>query len=174
MIRLRPGNMANAIAEIERAWDKLTGGEEFALSFVDEALSAQYRTDQNLGNIISIATMLSIVIGALGLYGLASLTMQSRVKEISIRKVLGATERSLFVLLSREYVFLIFISLMISVPITWYFMSDWLITFEYRVSITPGEFFVAGIIALLITLITISHQAIKTAWSQPAQTLKHE
>ena len=174
MVRLRPGNMANAVKEIEGAWDKLTGGEEFSLSFVDEALSAQYRADQNLGNIIGVATMLAIVIGALGLYGLASLTMQNRVKEVSIRKVLGATERSLFILLSREYVLLIIISLLISVPITWYFMSDWLVTFEYRVAITPGDFVIAGVTAMLIALITISHQAIKTAWSQPARTLKCE
>jgi putative ABC transport system permease protein len=173
IIRLRPGNAA-AIEQIKGVWDKLTGGEEFGFNFVDQALDAQYENDQNLGKIVSIATLLAIFIGSLGLYGLASLAMQNRIKEISIRKVLGATERSLLILLSRDYVYLITISLVLSVPITWYLVSSWLTTFEYRITIGAESFLIAGGISLLIALITISYQAIKTAWSQPAETLKYE
>ncbi|HEY0741307.1 MAG TPA: ABC transporter permease, partial [Chryseosolibacter sp.] len=103
-IRLKPGNTSETLAAIEQVWDKLTGGEEFAFQFVDETLNAQYRSDQNLGKIVSLTTLLAILIGSLGLYGLASLAMQNRTKEISIRKVLGASEHSLLVLLSRDYV----------------------------------------------------------------------
>jgi putative ABC transport system permease protein len=174
IIRLRAGNAAAAIDQIKGVWDKLTGGEEFSFSFVDQALAAQYRNDQNLGKIVSIATLLAILIGSLGLYGLASLAMQNRIKEISIRKVLGATERSLLMLLSRDYVYLILISLLLSVPVTWYLVSSWLSTFEYRIAIGPEAFLIAGGISLLIALVTISYQAIKTAWSQPAETLKCE
>jgi putative ABC transport system permease protein len=174
LIRLRPGNASAPLDQIKQTWDKLTGGEEFGFTFVDQTLAMQYRNDQNLGKIVGVATMLAILIGSLGLYGLASLAMQNRIKEISIRKVLGATERSLLILLSRDYVILIFISLVLSVPITWYFMKNWLSTFEYKVDIGPETFLMAGGLSLLIALLTISYEAIKAAWSQPAETLKYE
>lgn len=174
LLRLRPGNMSVAIDEVKGVWDKLTGGEEFTFTFVDQALAAQYRNDQNLGKIIRIATLLAMVIGSLGLYGLASLSMQNKTKEISIRKVLGATEQSLLVLLSKEYVYLVVVSLLLSVPITWYLMAQWLLSFEYRVVIGWDSFVLAGSISLLIALFTISYQTIKTASAHPAETLKYE
>jgi putative ABC transport system permease protein len=174
MVKIKPGNMNATLDQIKRVWDKLTGGEEFAFTFVDEALNTQYRADQNLGKIVSIATLLAIIIGSLGLYGLASLAMQNRVKEISIRKVLGATEQSLLVLLSREYVYLIALCLMLSIPATVYLMQRWLKSFEYRIEIGAGVFLLAGGISLLIAVLTISYQTIRTAWTQPAETLKYE
>jgi len=174
VMRLRPGNMTETIDQVKQVWDKLTGGEEFNFAFVDQALAAQYSTDQNLGKVIRIATLLAVVIGSLGLYGLASLSMQNKTKEISIRKVLGATEQSLLVLLSKEYVYLVGISLFLSVPITWYFMSQWLQSFEYKVRIGWGSFALAGGISVLIALFTISYQTMKTASAQPAETLKYE
>jgi putative ABC transport system permease protein len=173
-VRIAPGNMSATVDQLKVVWDKLTGGEEFEFRFVDQALGAQYRNDQNLGKIVSIATMLAIIIGSLGLYGLASLAMQNRTKEISIRKVMGATERSLLLLLSKDYVYLIAISLILSVPITWYLMDQWLQSFEYRVAIGWGSFLLAGGISLMIALFTISYQTIKTASAQPAETLKYE
>lgn len=174
LIRLRPGNMSTAVDQVKSVWDKVTGGEEFVFTFVDQTLASQYRSDQNLGKIVSIATLLAIVIGSLGLYGLASLAMQNRTKEISIRKVLGATEQSLLVLLSREYVYMVGIALVISVPVTWYLMSQWLQSFEYKIEIGWESFILAGGISLVIALFTISYQTIKTASSQPAETLKYE
>lgn len=173
-VRLQAGNMANTIDAVKNIWDRLTNSEEFAFTFVDQAMAAQYRNDQNLGKIISIATFLAILIGSLGLYALASLAMQNRTKEISIRKVMGATEQSLLVLLSKDYLFLIGVSLLISIPITYYTMTAWLQSFEYRVGIGWQVFVFAGGISLLIAAITISYQTIKTAWSQPAKTLKYE
>lgn len=174
LVKLKPGNMLAAIDQIKTTWDRLTGGQEFTFSFVDQALADQYRADQNLGKIVKLAALLAIIIGSLGLYGLASLAMQNRVKEISIRKVLGATERSLLVLLSKDYVVLILVSLVLSVPITVYLMRGWLSTFEYRIDIGWQVFVVAGGISLMIALITISYQTIKTAMAQPADTLKYE
>lgn len=174
LIRLMPGNMNNTIEEIHQVWDKITGGEEFTFTFADQAMAAQYRNDQNLGKIVSLASLLAIVIGSLGLYGLASLAMQNRVKEISIRKVLGATQNSLLILLSRDYVYLVLITLVISVPLTWWMMDNWLSGFEYRISIGWDVFLFAGALSLLIALLTISYQAIRTAWTQPADTLKYE
>lgn len=174
MVKLKPGNMSSTIDELKSTWERLTGGEEFTFSFVDQALADQYRADQNLGKIVRIATLLAIIIGSLGLYGLASLAMQNRVKEISIRKVLGATERSLLVLLSKDYVVLILVSLVLSIPITIYLMQSWLTTFEYRIEISWQVFAIAGGISLLIAMLTICYQTIKTAMAQPAETLKYE
>jgi putative ABC transport system permease protein len=174
MVRLAGSETAAGLREVENAWNQLASGEEFAFTFVDQALTAQYASDLNLGKIVSVATILAIIIGSLGLYGLASLAMQNRTKEITIRKVLGATERSLLILLSREYVVLISICLLISVPLTIYMMQNWLSTFEYRVSIGWTVFLISGGISLLIAIITIGHQTLKTAWSQPAETLKYE
>ena len=174
IIRLRSGNAPSTIEEIKKVWDKLTDGEEFAFSFVDQALDAQYRNDKNLGKIVSIATGLAIIIAGLGLYGLASLAMKNRMKEISIRKALGATSQSLLLLLSKDYFYLIMVSLLLSVPVTWYVMSGWLSSFEYRVSIEIREFCIAGVISLVIAMVAIGYQAIEAAWSPPAETLKYE
>jgi putative ABC transport system permease protein len=174
IVRIQSGNMKSTIDEIEKVWEKISEGEEFTFAFVDQTLAAQYRSDQNLGKIVRIATLLAMLIGSLGLYALASLAMQNRTKEISIRKVMGATEQSLLVLLTKDYVLLIAIALVLSIPITWYAMNTWLQSFEYRVTIDWQVFAGAGSISLFITLITISYQAIKTAWSKPAETLKYE
>ncbi|MFN8334792.1 MAG: ABC transporter permease [Cyclobacteriaceae bacterium] len=174
IVRIKPGNMPATISQVNDVWNKLTGGEEFTFTFVDQALAAQYKSDLNLGKIIDIATVLAIVIGSLGLYGLASLSMQNRTKEISIRKVLGAPQQSLLLLLSKEYLYLVGVALLLSVPITWYLMVQWLKSFEYRIAIGWEHFAFAGLISLLVAMITISYQTIKTASAQPADTLKHE
>lgn len=174
MIRLKPGNMAVATEQIKQVWNKITGDEEFSLTFVDQAMARQYRNDQNLGKIVTIASLLSVLIGSLGLYALASLAMQNRTKEISIRKVMGANEQSLLFLLTKEYVYLIGVCLLLSVPITWYLMKNWLATFEYRVGISPEVFLLAGGISLLIALATISFQTLKTVWTNPVKSLKYE
>ena len=174
MIRLHPGNLVSSVEKVQGVWDRLTGEQEFVFSFVDQTLAEQYRNDMNLGKIVQVATLIAMVIGSLGLYALASLAMQNRVKEISIRKVMGATENSLLVLLSRDYVLLIIVSLVLSVPITIYLMNNWLQSFEYRVNLGWEIFFMAGGISLIIALCTISYHTIKTALTRPAETLKYE
>ncbi|GHN03224.1 ABC transporter permease [Cytophagales bacterium WSM2-2] len=174
MVRIKPGNMAATLDQLKTVWNKINGEEEFSISFVDQTMAKQYRNDQNLGKMVSIAALLAVVIGSLGLYALASLAMQNRTKEISIRKVMGASEQSLFYLLSKEYLLLVVLCLAVSVPITWYLMSSWLSTFVYRVNITASVFVLAGIISLLIALSTISYQLFKTVWTNPVKNLKYE
>ena len=174
LIRLKPGNLSAAVEQVNTIWDTLTGGEEFAFTFVDQALDEQYRNDLTLGKIVSIATLLAVIIGSLGLYALASLAMQNRTKEISIRKVMGASEQSLLILLSRDYIILIGISMLLSVPITWYMMNGWLQSFEYRVPVSWEVFILAGSLSLVIAFFAISYHAMKTAWTRPAETLKYE
>lgn len=174
LIRIKPGDMMATLEEMKSIWTSLTGGEEFDFTFADQALATQYRSDSNLGRIVRLATILAIVIGSLGLYGLASLALQNRVKEISIRKVLGASERSLALLLSKEYVYLTVVCLLISVPATWYSMDRWLQSFEYRIAIEADSFVVAGVVALTISLLTISYQLLRIIVAQPVETLKNE
>jgi putative ABC transport system permease protein len=174
IVRIAPGDIVGTIDKIKGYWAAICPGDEFGFSFVDQALNQQYRSDINLGKIVSIATLLAVVIGCLGLYALASLAMQNRTREISIRKVMGASEQSLLVLLSRDYIFLIGVCLLLSIPMTWYLMSHWLESFEYRVAISWKIFALAGCLSLTITFVTISYQAIKTAWTRPAETLKYE
>ncbi len=174
LVRLQAGNVHTAVDKIKAVWPALTGMEEFDFSFVDEAINQYYRNDKTLGGIVAIATILAILIGSLGLYGLASLSLQNRTKEISIRKVMGATEQSLLILLSKEYFYLVVISLVISVPITLYLMNSWLASFQYRIKMGVGIFLLAGAIGLVIAFLTIFYQALKTTSASPAETLKYE
>jgi putative ABC transport system permease protein len=174
MVRLKPGDMGATIQEINNVWNKITGSEEFAFTFVDQALDAQYRNDQNLGRIIAIATYLAIFIGCSGLFALASLALQARIKEVSIRKVMGASEKSLLILLSKDFVWMVLISVALSIPGTILFVSNWLESFYYRIEIGWGIFVLAGLASLIISITTVSYHTIKTTMTQPAETLKHE
>jgi putative ABC transport system permease protein len=174
MIRLAAGQIPKAIESISEIWSRLSPDQEFTFSFVDETLAAQYVQDQNLGKIMRIATLLAIIIGSLGLYALASLAVQARMKEISIRKVFGASQQSLMMLLSSGYVLLVLICLLISVPLTLYLMNNWLATFEYKINISWDVFITSGIIALFIAIVVISYQIIRSSLVSPADTLKCE
>ena len=174
IVRLKGGNIPEAIDEIETVWNKLASGEEFNYAFVDQTLDNQYRSDQNLGRIMKIATLLAIFIVSLGLYALVSLTMQSRLREVSIRKILGATEKSLLLLLSRDYFGLVAIALVVSIPFTIYLMHGWLQSFEYRIGLDWDVFLLAGGLSLLLAAIAIGHQVIKTTLTSPVKTLKYE
>jgi putative ABC transport system permease protein len=173
-LKMHAGQTAAGIQAVEKLWKKISNGDDFEFSFVDQRLTEQYRGDQNLGRILQIATLLSILIGSLGLYALASLAMQNRVKEICIRKIMGATPQHLLTLLTKDFMTMILICVVLSVPITFYFMNSWLESFSYRVDIDVKVFLLAGSVAMLIGIFTISYHAIKTAGSQPAQTLKGE
>ncbi len=172
--RLKAGETSSAIAQLEEQWKKAVGPDSFEFSFVDERIDTQYRSDKNLSKIISISTVLAIIIGGLGLYGLASLAIQGRVKEVSIRKVLGASTKSLVMLLSKEFVIMVIVNLVISIPLTLYIADKWLQSFEYKVDVGPGIFLATGAVSLVIAMVTISSQLIKTVLSQPADTLKVE
>ncbi len=174
MIRIKAGQLTAGLDHIKSAWLKLSGSEEFAFSFVDEALNQQYRNDQNLGKIVGLATALAILIGSLGLYALASLAMQTRTKEISIRKVMGATVNSLLLLLSKDYVVLVFASLVLSIPLTVWTMRDWLSSFEFRITIGWEIFLLAGMVALAIAMLAIGYQTLKTASTEPAKALRND
>lgn len=174
MIRLKPGDVPATIAAIEKVWDKLAADEEFIFRFTDQALNNQYQSDQNLGRIMSIATIIAISIVSLGLYALVSLTMQNRTREVTIRKVMGATEQSLLVLLSREYFFMVGIALVLSIPATLYLMLNWLHTFEYRIAVEWDVFILSGALSTMLAAVAICYQVVRTTLANPAKILRQE
>jgi putative ABC transport system permease protein len=148
--------------------------EPFEYSFLDEDFQKNYEADNRLSSLLEYFTIIAIVICCLGLFGLATFSAEQRTKEIGIRKVLGASTGGIVALLSKDFLKLVAISVVVASPIAWYIMNKWLQDFAYRTNIGWMVFAVAGILALLIALITISFQAIKAAIANPAKSLRTE
>ena len=149
-------------------------GEPFDYQFVDEQLTEQYQQELNLGKLVTSASVLAILLGSLGLFALSMLTMNARSKEMSIRKVLGASSSTITYVLSKGYIILVVIALLISVPLSYQAMENWLSDFEFRITIGPLIYVGAGIIALLITLVAVGYHSIKLAFSSPVNGLRAE
>jgi len=173
-VRLQANQVGDGMKAVQSKWDEVYPGEPFNFDFIDDTLNAQYEQEQNLGKIVTAAATLAIVIGCMGLFGLAALTIAGRTKEISIRKILGASENAIIYLLTRSYVIMIIISMLIAAPLTYYFMNDWLQQFEFRVSLSSGIFLLAGGITLFIAILTIGFQCIKVAFVNPVNSLRAE
>ena len=149
-------------------------GEPFSYEFVDERLTEQYQQEQNLGKMVTSASVLGIIIGSLGLFALSMLTMSARSKEMSIRKVLGASNKTIAYVLSKGYILLVLLALVIAVPLSYQAMNNWLNDFEFRIVIGPAIFIGAGIISIIIALVAISYHSIKLAFSSPVNGLRSE
>jgi putative ABC transport system permease protein len=165
---------AKLIALLERTWKKINSDSPFAYSFLDQDFQKSYEKEELTLTLIRYFTMIAIVIACLGLFGLASFTAEQRVKEIGIRKVLGASVAQIVTLLSKDFLKLVVISILLASPIGYYLMSEWLLGFAYRVGISWWVFVMAGMSAVLIALLTISFQAIKAAIANPVNSLKSE
>ena len=174
LIRLAPEGIQQSIEIIHQAWDKVVGQGSFEFSFVTESLNQQYRADQNLGRIVNLSTWLAIIIGSLGLYALASLALQNRNKEMGVRRVLGASQSGLMLLLSREFMLLVLVSFLLSIPLTWFMIREWLSGFQYKINLSPDTFLFAGMISILVALFAISSQVIKSSSINPVDALKNE
>ncbi|MDH4090689.1 MAG: ABC transporter permease [Cyclobacteriaceae bacterium] len=173
-IRVTPGNTQEKIKIIESLWKKYAPQAPFEYSFLDENFDAQFRAEQRMGNIILIFTCLAVLIACLGLYGLASFTAEQRSKEISIRKVMGATVGQMMVLLSKDFTKLVVISFLIAIPFTWYAMNQWLQGFPYRIGFDAFAVLIAGVLSVAIAIFTISFQALKAAMGNPVNSLRSE
>lgn len=173
-LRIQSGNMQSTITGLETLWNKLSPQRPFLYSFLDESFNKQYQADLHFGQIFSLFSGLAIFIACLGLFGLSTFTAQQRTKEIGIRKVLGASLTSIVTLLSKDFIQLVFISILIATPVCWYAMNRWLDDFAYRIEIGPGIFLQAGLIALVIALVTISWQSVRAALANPVKSLRNE
>ncbi|HTF19383.1 MAG TPA: ABC transporter permease [Chryseolinea sp.] len=172
--RVSGEQMTEALSDLRSAWNKINPGEEFVYTFVEQALENQYQSDRNLNKIMRITTTLAILIVSLGLYALVALTMHARAREVSIRKIMGASSESLLMLLSKDYFLLVVIAAVVSIPLTLYIVSGWLQTFAYRVSIGWDVFALATGIALALCAAAIGFQVVRATRVSPVKTLKEE
>ena len=168
------GNYAALLKNIETIWHKDITGVPFSYAFLDEEVNRQYEADIALSRIINSFTGMAIIISCLGLFGLAAFSAEQRSKEISIRKILGASVPSIAHLLSKDFFKLILAALIIAIPVAWTVMQEWLKTFAYRTSISWWMFAIAGLVVIFIAVVTVSFQAIKAALVNPVKSLKAE
>jgi putative ABC transport system permease protein len=174
-IRLNPNMSASkAIALMKPIFDKYNPAYPFEYRFADEEYAKKFNYEELVGNLAAIIAVLAIFISCLGLFGLASFTAEQRVKEIGVRKVLGASVFNLWRLLSKDFVILVLVSCAIAIPVGWYFMNEWLKNYQYRTSINVEVFVVVVLVAMVITLLTVSFQAIKAAIANPVKSLRTE
>jgi putative ABC transport system permease protein len=168
------GNVTAGLAQIEKTWKKFLPEIPYEYKFLDERYANLYEAEARQSTILIVFSCIAIFIACLGLFGLSAFTITQRVKEIGIRKVLGATTGSIVELISKDFLLLVLIAAVIAFPVAWYAMNHWLQTFAYRIQIGWWVFILAGIIALVIAFATISFQAIKAALSNPVQNLRSE
>jgi putative ABC transport system permease protein len=173
-VRINDGNPEKALASLTAAWKSVVPDLPFKYSFLDEDLDRFYKAESRWSNIVGWAGGISIFLACLGLLGLASLAAVNRIKEIGIRKVLGASVANIIQLLSKDFLKLVLIAFVIASPLAWYFMHKWLQDFAYRISIGWWVFAITGFVALLIALLTISLQSFKVAVSNPVKSLRTE
>ncbi len=173
-IKLASDDLRKTISNIETAWSKVAPEQDFNYSFMDDNLNAMYEAENRLSGILSFATLLAIFIACLGLFGIATLTVARRTKEIGVRKILGATTLDLVFLLNSRFSIMVIIASILATPVAWYFMSGWLEDFAYRIDIGWSTFVLAGIFALMIVWLAVSYQSIRAALGNPVEALRYE
>ena len=172
--RLSSANLPALLKQIETKWKELAPGQPFSYQFMDDSFDEMYRAEQRVGTIALTFAALAILIACLGLFGLAAFMAEQRTKEIGVRKVLGASVPSLIGLLSKDFLKLVLIAIVIASPLAWYAMHRWLADFAYRIDIEWWMFALAGILAIGIALLTVSFQSIKAALMNPVKSLRSE
>jgi putative ABC transport system permease protein len=172
--KLAPRDMDKTLSFVGKEWDRYFPEKGFSYAFLDQSIADAYASEQRLSKLIGYFAGLAILISCLGLYGLVSIVTQQRAKEIGIRKVLGATVGGIVQLLSRDFVMLVTISLIIAAPLSWYLMSKWLEEFAFKTEIAWWIFVLAGVLALTVAVITVSFQSVKAALMNPVRSLGSE
>ena len=172
MIKMKAGEINQAIAGVKAAWEELRPIKPFEYHFLDEEMGKQYEREQRWGKAITIGSILSIFIACIGLFGLTALAATRRTKEIGIRKVLGASYRHIIVLLSRQFFWVILISNLIAWPLAYWAMTKWLENFAYKIDLEPWAFIFGAIMVVLIALLTTGYQTFKAARSNPVEALR--
>ena len=173
-IRIKGRDSKQAIAAIKRIWNEQVPEQTFAYSFLDEHFANLYRADSQVSEIVGILAGLAVFISALGLFGLASYSAERRVKEIGVRKVLGASVLGIVGLLSRDFLKLVVLAIVIATPIAWLAVNSWLQDFAYRIDLDAWLFLAAGLLAIGVAQLTVSFQSIKAALMNPVKSLRSE
>ena len=147
-VRIRTNDLSGSVSHVREAWEKAFPGNPFEYFFLDDFFNRQYENERKFGKLFTTFSVLAMIVGCLGLFGLSAYTATQRTKEIGIRKALGSSGQGIFFLLSKEYVKLMFLSIVLSVPLVWFFMNGWIQSFPYRTTISPMIFVVAGFTVL--------------------------
>jgi putative ABC transport system permease protein len=174
VVHAKASNASSLLKTVQATWHKLNPNEPFEYSFLDEDFQKNYEAENRLTAIVGYFTVIAILISCLGLFGLATFSAEQRTKEIGVRKVLGASVTGIVALLSKDFLKLIAISIVIASPVAWWVMNKWLQDFAYRTNISWTVFVITTVVALLIALITISFQAIRAAIVNPVKSLRTE
>lgn len=173
-VKTKPGEMNKAIASAERLYKRYNTGFPFRYTFIDDNLDRMYKLDRRTGTLFNYFAGIAIFISCLGLFGLATFTTGQRVKEIGVRKVLGASVTNIVTLLTSDFLKIVLVSIVLSIPVSWYIMNRWLEDYAYRITINWSVFMVAGSMAVMVALVTVSVQAIKAALRNPVRSLRTE
>jgi putative ABC transport system permease protein len=174
LVRISQQNIPATIGLIKKSFMEVNPNQPFEYEFLDQSFAKQYSSDERRGNLFLTFSGIAILIACIGLFGLATFTARQRTKEIGVRKVLGASVAGIVSLLSVDFLKLIFIAIIIAAPAGWYLMQTWLQTFAYRVDLEWWVFVLSGVLSILIALITISFQSVKTAFINPVESLRSE
>jgi putative ABC transport system permease protein len=174
IIKVKTKDIAGLLATLKKDWASFSPDGAMSYSFLDDRVNETYNTEHKMGLILGIFAALTIFIACLGLFGLVTFTAEQRTKEIGIRKVLGANVSGIVRLLSKDFLKLVFIAIIISTPLAWWVMNKWLQDFAYRIDISWWMFALAGVVAIGIALFTVSFQAIKAAIANPVESLRSE
>jgi putative ABC transport system permease protein len=173
-IKVSPGDHKNTIGSIGKIWNEIIPGKPFTYSFLDESLTDTYRSEEKLAEIFTWFCGLAIFVASLGLFALASFSAERRSKEFGVRKVMGATEGGLVMLMYREFVTLIAIAFVIASPLAWYFSNEWLSNFAYRVALSPLAYVLSITLITVVVLVTVGYHSIMAARSNPIKVLRSE
>jgi putative ABC transport system permease protein len=173
-VRTNPGETQQALESLKNVYQKFNPGYPLHYTFLDQQFEQRYRSEQVTGKLVNIFAVIALFISCLGLFGLTSFTVEQRTKELGVRRVLGASVSGIVVMLSKDFLKLVFIGFVIATPITWYMTNQWLENFADRIEIGAGVFLLAGFAAILIALATVSWQSIKAAIANPVDCLRNE
>jgi ABC-type antimicrobial peptide transport system permease subunit len=173
--RLSPGvGTQQAIAKLTEIFNRYNPSYPYIFHFVDQSYAAKFGLETLIGKLAGLFATLAILISCLGLFGLAAYTAEQRTKEIGVRKVLGASVSQVWLLLSKDFIGLVIVGCLIASPVAFYFIQGWLRKYDYRVPISPIVFIMAGLAAIVITILTVSFQAIKAALMNPVNSIRTE
>jgi ABC-type antimicrobial peptide transport system permease subunit len=173
-VRTKAGKTQDAIAGLEKICKALNPKVPFTFQFSDLEYEKLYKSEQTVSRLANVFAFLAIFISCLGLFGLATFSAAQRTKEIGVRKVLGASSKNIIVLLSANFLKPVVIAMLVAFPVAWFAMNQWLQNFAYRIDLAWWMFALAGLLTLMIALITVSFQSIKAAWINPAGALRND
>src|SRR6185369_13698426 len=171
-VKVKSKNVAGALQSINQVWNKFMPHQPFRYTFLDESYARMYDDVNRMGKIFASFAGLAIIVACLGLFALSAFMVEQRSKEISIRLVMGASVKNIFRLLTQNFVKLVLMSFVIAAPVSWYMMDKWLQDYKYKITITWEVFAIAGVMSVMIALLTISYQSISAALANPANRLR--